>query len=75
MGSFGFPRERKYKEERAKGKDSWEETIAQKSLCFPLGVPVMRRRGERGKGPCVNAARWSTPTGSFSEPWLFPITS
>lgn len=31
MGGFGFPRERKYKEERAKGKDSWEETIAQKS--------------------------------------------
>lgn len=51
MGCFGFRKERKYKEETVKGKGSWEEMVAQKSPRFLRGVPVMRQRRGRGKGP------------------------
>lgn len=31
MGSFGFPKVEKENIKKGKGKDSWEETVAQKS--------------------------------------------
>lgn len=42
----------------------------QKSLCFPLGVPIMRQRGWGGKGPLCGSCKPSTPPRSFSAPWL-----